>query len=211
MWCLRYPPAGSSILRPPSGEPAKPRAVIGHWPPTNHSAPAPGATKVRGAASPAAEIKDRERRREQSERARDRSTPTGRSFPRIPAVTQSLLSRDSPPKDLLPTTSPQPTPTMSPLRSILGSSTGALRQFLPSLTRQSWTRGLLSARSFSQLAKFSIPNSLRALRAGSQSSNVGVASVGSATGRQIEQVRGMKTRSAVKRLCDGCKVCGFFF
>ncbi|PLB54551.1 hypothetical protein P170DRAFT_432192 [Aspergillus steynii IBT 23096] len=93
---------------------------------------------------------------------------------------------------------------MSPLRSILGSSTGALRQFLPSLARQSWTRGLFSTRPFSQLAKISLSNGLRALRSGAQSSNVGVASVGS-TVRQIEQVRGMKTRSAVKRLCDGCK------
>lgn len=25
-----------------------------------------------------------------------------------------------------------------------------------------------------------------------------------------EQVRGMKTRSSVKKLCDGCKVCIFF-
>ncbi|KAK1142821.1 hypothetical protein N8T08_007255 [Aspergillus melleus] len=95
---------------------------------------------------------------------------------------------------------------MSPLRSILNSSTGALRHFLPSLTRQSWAQGILSSRPFSHLAKFSIGNGLRALRDGAgaqQSSNLGV--VGS-TVRQIEQVRGMKTRSSVKRLCDGCKL-----
>ena len=32
------------------------------------------------------------------------------------------------------------------------------------------------------------------------------AGVGAVGARQIEQVRGMKTRSSVKRLCDGCKV-----
>ncbi|KAI9042689.1 50S ribosomal protein L36 [Aspergillus affinis] len=90
------------------------------------------------------------------------------------------------------------------LRSILSSSTGALRHFLPSLSRQSWAHGILSSRPFSHLAKLSIGNGLRALRDGGaqQSSNLGVVA---STVRQIEQVRGMKTRSSVKRLCDGCK------
>ncbi|KAA8649025.1 50S ribosomal protein L36 [Aspergillus tanneri] len=92
---------------------------------------------------------------------------------------------------------------MSPLRSIIGHSTGTLRRFLPSLSHQSWTSGLLS-RSFSQLARLSFTNGLRALRSRSaqQSGTVGVIV---STARQVEQVRGMKTRSSVKRLCDGCK------
>jgi large subunit ribosomal protein L36 len=51
---------------------------------------------------------------------------------------------------------------------------------------------------------------LRLLRSGANSAQWGdnAISVGAAAvGRQIEQVRGMKTRSSVKRLCDGCKVC----
>ncbi|OJK03867.1 hypothetical protein ASPACDRAFT_75378 [Aspergillus aculeatus ATCC 16872] len=83
------------------------------------------------------------------------------------------------------------------VRSLLGASTGALRQILPSLSR-SKPAGLLS-RSFSQLAKLPFGNGLRLLRSGQQTG------VASATLRQVEQVRGMKTRSSVKRLCDGCK------
>ncbi|KAF7165485.1 hypothetical protein CNMCM5623_009607 [Aspergillus felis] len=88
---------------------------------------------------------------------------------------------------------------MLSIRSILGSSTRALRQLLPS---QPFSHQFLS-RSLSQLSRVSVGNSLRSLRsAKQQDSNVGV--VGS-TVRQLEQVRGMKTRSSVKRLCDGCK------
>ncbi|RAL15935.1 50S ribosomal protein L36 [Aspergillus homomorphus CBS 101889] len=85
---------------------------------------------------------------------------------------------------------------MMSVRSLLGASTGALRQILPSLSRK--PAGLLS-RSFSQLAKLPFGNGLRVLRYGQQT---GIAST---TLRQVEQVRGMKTRSSVKRLCDGCK------
>ncbi|PYI22224.1 hypothetical protein BO86DRAFT_455666 [Aspergillus japonicus CBS 114.51] len=85
---------------------------------------------------------------------------------------------------------------MMSVRSLLGASTGALRQLLPSLSRK--PAGLLS-RSFSQLAKLPFGNGLRLLRSGQQTG------VASATLRQVEQVRGMKTRSSVKRLCDGCK------
>ncbi|GIJ82268.1 hypothetical protein Asppvi_000774 [Aspergillus pseudoviridinutans] len=89
---------------------------------------------------------------------------------------------------------------MLSIRSILGSSTRALRQLLPN---QPFYHHFLS-RSLSQLSRVSVGNSLRSLRsAKQQDSNVGV--VGS-TVRQLEQVRGMKTRSSVKRLCDGCKV-----
>ncbi|PWY86086.1 hypothetical protein BO70DRAFT_360894 [Aspergillus heteromorphus CBS 117.55] len=90
---------------------------------------------------------------------------------------------------------------MVSIRSVLGASTGALRQFLPSLSRKS--AGLVS-RPFSQIARLSWGNGLRLLRSGKQTDSVGVASVGT-TLRQVEQIRGMKTRSSVKRLCDGCK------
>src|SRR4051812_2214148 len=47
---------------------------------------------------------------------------------------------------------------MLSFRSVLGASTGTLRQFLPSLSRQSF------ARSFSQLSRLSLTNGLRSLR-----------------------------------------------
>ncbi|PLN82981.1 ribosomal protein L36-domain-containing protein [Aspergillus taichungensis] len=91
---------------------------------------------------------------------------------------------------------------MLSFRSVLRPSTGALRQLLPSMIRQPLSN---VARPFSQLTRLSLGNGLRSLRAAkAQTENVSVASVGS-TVRQIEQVRGMKTRSSVKRLCDGCK------
>ncbi|KAF9888763.1 hypothetical protein FE257_008338 [Aspergillus nanangensis] len=91
---------------------------------------------------------------------------------------------------------------MLSFRSVLGSSTRALRQILPSLSRPT-TTGLFSLRQYSQLTKASLTNGLRSLRSRSTQQS-SVASLGS-TVRQIEQVRGMKTRSSVKRLCDGCK------
>lgn len=95
------------------------------------------------------------------------------------------------------TTRQQPT-TMVSFRSLIAPSTGLFRQFL----RKPLTGGFL-ARSFSQLTTLSLTNGLRALRAGKeQAGNVSVAS----TVRQLDQIRGMKTRSSVKRLCDGCKV-----
>ncbi|PYH73783.1 50S ribosomal protein L36 [Aspergillus vadensis CBS 113365] len=90
---------------------------------------------------------------------------------------------------------------MLSFRSVFGASTGALRQILPSFSRRS---AALVSRPFSQIARLSLGNGLRLLRSGKQTNNAGVASVGS-TLRQVEQVRGMKTRSSVKRLCDGCK------
>ncbi|KAF4269701.1 hypothetical protein KXW98_004643 [Aspergillus fumigatus] len=88
---------------------------------------------------------------------------------------------------------------MLSIRSILGSSARAFRQLLPS---QPFSHHFLS-RSLSQLSRVSVGNSLRSLRSAKQhDANVGV--VGS-TVRHLEQVRGMKTRSSVKRLCDGCK------
>ncbi|KAJ5408977.1 hypothetical protein N7509_002860 [Penicillium cosmopolitanum] len=87
---------------------------------------------------------------------------------------------------------------MFSLRSVLGAP-GALRQLLPSVTRRSLP-GAISLRPFSHM----IQNSLTRLRAASkQNDNAVAATVGAS--RQIEQVRGMKTRSSVKRLCDGCK------
>ncbi|KAL5359169.1 ribosomal protein L36-domain-containing protein [Aspergillus floccosus] len=88
---------------------------------------------------------------------------------------------------------------MLSLRSVLGSSTRALRQLLPRPTTTT-TTGFFSRQYSSQLTK-SLTNGLRSLRGAAESN---VASLGSSV-RQIEQVRGMKTRSSVKRLCDGCK------
>ncbi|PYH92977.1 hypothetical protein BO71DRAFT_356345 [Aspergillus ellipticus CBS 707.79] len=90
---------------------------------------------------------------------------------------------------------------MVSFRFALGASTGVLRQFLPSFSRKS--AGLVS-RPFSQVARLSWVNGLRLLRSGKRTGNVEIASVGT-TLRQVEQIRGMKTRSSVKRLCDGCK------
>ncbi|KGO75701.1 Ribosomal protein L36 [Penicillium italicum] len=83
---------------------------------------------------------------------------------------------------------------MFSLRSVFGASSGAFRQFLPSVTTRT-----ASSRPFSHM----IFNSLTRLRGQVKSGNaVAVANV---SARQVEQVRGMKTRSSVKRLCDGCK------
>ncbi|KAJ5473450.1 hypothetical protein N7475_003016 [Penicillium sp. IBT 31633x] len=83
---------------------------------------------------------------------------------------------------------------MFSLRTIFGASSGTLRQFLPSVTPRA-----VSLRPFSHIVR----NSLTRLRGQVKSSNAVAVANGSA--RQVEQVRGMKTRSSVKRLCDGCK------
>ncbi|KAF3030751.1 hypothetical protein E8E15_010915 [Penicillium rubens] len=83
---------------------------------------------------------------------------------------------------------------MFSLRSVFGASSGTLRQFLPSVTTRT-----ASLRPFSHM----IRNSLTRLRGQVKSGNAVAVANGSA--RQVEQVRGMKTRSSVKRLCDGCK------
>ncbi|KAJ5778195.1 hypothetical protein N7520_001441 [Penicillium odoratum] len=75
---------------------------------------------------------------------------------------------------------------------------GALGQLIPSVSRRSFS-GIASTRPISHM----IQSGLTRLRAQSQTSNAVSAAVG--TSRQIGQVRGMKTRSSVKRLCDGCK------
>ncbi|KAL4910935.1 hypothetical protein BDW74DRAFT_142108 [Aspergillus multicolor] len=85
---------------------------------------------------------------------------------------------------------------MVSLRSLLGPSTAALRQFLP---RHNSTLRVLS-RPFSQLSQLTINNGLNFLRSKSILPGAGATAV-----RQVEQVRGMKTRSSVKRLCEGCK------
>ncbi|KAL4869411.1 hypothetical protein BDV12DRAFT_167723 [Aspergillus spectabilis] len=95
---------------------------------------------------------------------------------------------------------------MVSLHSLLGPSTALLRQFLP---RHNINTNLqLLSRPFSQLSRLTIGNGLRLLRSGASPAKDGnnAVSVGAAAvGRQVEQVRGMKTRSSVKRLCDGCK------
>ncbi|KAJ5996358.1 hypothetical protein N7499_007326 [Penicillium canescens] len=83
---------------------------------------------------------------------------------------------------------------MFSLRTVIGASSGALRQILPSVSYRT-----ASLRPFSHM----IRNGLTKLRGQAQTSNA--VAVGVASARQIEQVRGMKTRSSVKRLCDGCK------
>lgn len=96
--------------------------------------------------------------------------------------------------------------TMLSLRSVLGSSTRALRHLLPSASRPTTTTtttsGFFFSRQYSSQLTKSLTNGLQRLRGAAQGN---VASLGSSV-RQIEQVRGMKTRSSVKRLCDGCKV-----
>ncbi|EAU34457.1 predicted protein [Aspergillus terreus NIH2624] len=93
---------------------------------------------------------------------------------------------------------------MLSLRSVLGSSTRALRH-LPSASRPTTTTtttsGFFFSRQYSSQLTKSLTNGLQRLRGAAQGN---VASLGSSV-RQIEQVRGMKTRSSVKRLCDGCK------
>lgn len=93
---------------------------------------------------------------------------------------------------------------MLSLRSVLGSSTRALRHLLPSASRPTTTTttGFFFSRQYSSQLTKSLTNGLQRLRGAAQGN---VASLGSSV-RQIEQVRGMKTRSSVKRLCDGCKV-----
>ena len=84
---------------------------------------------------------------------------------------------------------------MFSLRAVVGASSGALRQFFPSVTTRT-----ASLRPFSHM----IRNSLTRLRGEAKSGKAIAVANGSA--KQVEQVRGMKTRSSVKRLCDGCKV-----
>ncbi|KAL4878417.1 ribosomal protein L36-domain-containing protein [Aspergillus karnatakaensis] len=89
---------------------------------------------------------------------------------------------------------------MVSLNSLLGSSTALLRQILP-------RHNIAISRPFSQLSRLTIGDGLRFLRSGA-GANTSVLSAGAgatAVSRQVEQVRGMKTRSSVKRLCDGCK------
>lgn len=92
--------------------------------------------------------------------------------------------------------------TMFPLRSL------SLFRALPIFSRGASSQSSpLSQRFFSPFTRIPSGNSLRDLRFAQQSNNGEVA----AAVRSLEQVRGMKTRSSVKRLCDGCKVCWFFF
>ena len=93
-----------------------------------------------------------------------------------------------------------------------GALTGIVRQFL--FPRSSLLSSPSTAsRSVSQWAKISSGNSLRNLRLflakgehlQLQDGNAGTGPVKSSV-LQLDQIRGMKTRSSVKRLCDGCKV-----
>ncbi|KAL3487535.1 hypothetical protein BJX62DRAFT_240917 [Aspergillus germanicus] len=93
---------------------------------------------------------------------------------------------------------------MVSLRPLLSPSTALLRQVLP---RHNTTLQFL-ARPFSQLSRLTINNGLRLLRSANSATATGQTQVGAVSGavKQLEQVRGMKTRSSVKRLCDGCKL-----
>lgn len=89
-----------------------------------------------------------------------------------------------------------------------GALSGIVRRFL--LFPRVSSSLSIASRTFSQLTRISSTNGLRnwrllLSRAGEQQQRTGAMAVGS-TVRQLEQVRGMKTRSSVKRLCDGCKV-----
>ncbi|BDD58587.1 hypothetical protein MAP00_003853 [Monascus purpureus] len=88
-----------------------------------------------------------------------------------------------------------------------GALSGIVRRFL--LFPRVSSSLSIASRTFSQLTRISSTNGLRnwrllLSRAGEQQQRTGAMVVGS-TVRQLEQVRGMKTRSSVKRLCDGCK------
>ncbi|KAJ5480797.1 hypothetical protein N7539_006691 [Penicillium diatomitis] len=87
---------------------------------------------------------------------------------------------------------------MFSLRTVLGAPS-ALRQLLPAVSRRS-IPGSVSFRPFSHM----VQNGLTRLRNSSAGAGNAVASLVGAS-RQVEQIRGMKTRSSVKRLCDGCK------
>ncbi|KAL1965913.1 hypothetical protein VTN77DRAFT_5046 [Rasamsonia byssochlamydoides] len=92
---------------------------------------------------------------------------------------------------------------MLPVRSLLSSASGSLRQFLLSPLRQNAAYIPSLSRSFSRLSTMSVgKTSMWAL--GSRSSNAAAAAATANTG-SLQIVRGMKTRSSVKRLCDGCK------
>lgn len=88
-----------------------------------------------------------------------------------------------------------------------GVMTSSLRHLLP---RQSSPSSLI--RTFSQIPRLSANNILRTVRAqpGNAVATGSRPSVGASPSvRLIDQIRGMKTRSSVKRLCDGCKVCRY--
>ncbi|KAF7712329.1 Uncharacterized protein PECH_003570 [Penicillium ucsense] len=87
---------------------------------------------------------------------------------------------------------------MFSLRTVLGAPS-ALRQLLPAVSRRS-IPGSVSLRPFSHM----VQNGLTRLRNPSAGAGNAVASLVGASS-QVEQIRGMKTRSSVKRLCDGCK------
>ncbi|KAL4941154.1 hypothetical protein BDV06DRAFT_195054 [Aspergillus oleicola] len=94
---------------------------------------------------------------------------------------------------------------MVSLRSLLSPSTAALRQFLP---RHANLQLSSLSRPFSQLSQFTVSSGLRLLRSSkiSTSTTKGTGAVAAVSAvKQLQQVRGMKTRSSVKRLCDGCK------
>ncbi|KAK2766682.1 hypothetical protein FQN54_005995 [Arachnomyces sp. PD_36] len=100
---------------------------------------------------------------------------------------------------------------MSSLRSLLTTSTTAARQALPILSRPLY-RTYSPSRIISQLSRLSTAacsfnrTSLMKLRARERIGDAARRAVEGITGsRAIGQVRGMKTKSSVKRLCDGCK------
>ncbi|RJE23388.1 hypothetical protein PHISCL_04284 [Aspergillus sclerotialis] len=88
---------------------------------------------------------------------------------------------------------------MITLRSILGISTASLRSLLP----RPLYANPVAARQISLFPRITSNNRPRVLRETIEGPSNGV--VGSSV-RTFEQTRGMKTRSSVKRLCNGCKV-----
>lgn len=96
--------------------------------------------------------------------------------------------------------------TMRPLQSLLSVHPALpLRQFTTSLSTRICRSSL--SRSIWQLSRpsFRTWNPLSRLATSTPvSGNEGI--LGNVLGRVSAQVRGMKTRSSVKRLCDGCKV-----
>lgn len=99
---------------------------------------------------------------------------------------------------------------MLPVRSLLTSSSSSsllsFRQFILSPFRRNVVYSFSSlSRPFSRLRTMSVGKSgLWSLR--SRSNGEGAIVAAAKTTQGFVQTRGMKTRSSVKRLCDGCKV-----
>ncbi|KAK2792367.1 54S ribosomal protein L36, mitochondrial [Onygenales sp. PD_10] len=94
---------------------------------------------------------------------------------------------------------------MFPLRSLLRSSTSSISTSLFSLRRLTPLFSRQTYRSISLWSATRASTSLLA-RLGNAAASKSIMNAGREnSSTALGQVRGMKTRSSVKRLCDGCK------